>query len=741
MRYAVKVGDRVLAVDSSLGEKMWPVSTVEGVISAVTARLPGQQITFRFERPLENMDRRRVELSAQAVTEDTASATTSGSVAGVPEEVLLKRCREILKRYATDARKTDKFVNKYAVRGMVADKVLDALETAQVKVDRATLSMLMSAYLASGKPEKAISTFEAVVGLDSKLLGAVDDVDSSDDVAPSGLKKNIDALDIYTASSLLKAHAMKNDLLSVKRVWAAVVKDSSSVVAAATDATAAAKSLPEKLSTVVPDACFYNIAMAAAVDAASPKGDQLKGVEFALKIFESMEHPKATHGTAPRRDVISYNTAIDILTKRGRYEEALNLLDQMKRDGVRPDKFSYATLVEAVVSASDDDLEELLYDMREQGVVVDVVVYNLIIKSFCEQRRLAPAKRMVNEMEAAGLSPDSRSYGLLMKGLIDVGKPGAALTLFESACSDQKTVALTENHHLYTTAITAAAAVGDSQRALELLSRMNAIGVKPTVKTMTALMGACMSAGQANLAVDIYNRIPEPDGFAMAKGVRALSLSGDGEAALAMLRSAEENMSGKQIMSVQQNIIEAALRGGDYELARKAVLELLRRGHIPSTAIYQSMFDILQLFPSSRKDVQTLSVDEEEKEKFKFLLFVLDSTSNRNLPCDGPLYSAILSYAIRLGALPKKIAALLVSARNANDGIEGKNVIMDARQAGEKAVTSWEELYVMYDDLKGKIVGPEVLPRLTLRVGRRDLPKILRAENGLSFTTNNKIRR
>jgi hypothetical protein len=51
VQYAVKVGDRVLAVDSSLGGRMWPVSTVEGVISAVTSRLPGQQITFQFERP------------------------------------------------------------------------------------------------------------------------------------------------------------------------------------------------------------------------------------------------------------------------------------------------------------------------------------------------------------------------------------------------------------------------------------------------------------------------------------------------------------------------------------------------------------------------------------------------------------------------------------------------------------------------------------------------------------------
>ena len=55
VRTAVKKGDRVVAVDSSIGDQMWPVSTVEGVISACTSRLPGQQVTIRFERPEANM--------------------------------------------------------------------------------------------------------------------------------------------------------------------------------------------------------------------------------------------------------------------------------------------------------------------------------------------------------------------------------------------------------------------------------------------------------------------------------------------------------------------------------------------------------------------------------------------------------------------------------------------------------------------------------------------------------------
>ena len=43
VRHAVKIGDRIIAIDTSFGDTLWPVSTVEGAISAVTGRLPDRK--------------------------------------------------------------------------------------------------------------------------------------------------------------------------------------------------------------------------------------------------------------------------------------------------------------------------------------------------------------------------------------------------------------------------------------------------------------------------------------------------------------------------------------------------------------------------------------------------------------------------------------------------------------------------------------------------------------------------
>ena len=53
LRDSVAPGDRVVEVEAALGGKMWPHTTVDGVVAAVNGRLPGQGVRIRFERTVE----------------------------------------------------------------------------------------------------------------------------------------------------------------------------------------------------------------------------------------------------------------------------------------------------------------------------------------------------------------------------------------------------------------------------------------------------------------------------------------------------------------------------------------------------------------------------------------------------------------------------------------------------------------------------------------------------------------
>jgi len=316
----------------------------------------------------------------------------------------------------------------------------------------------------------------------------------------------------------------------------------------------------------------------------------------------------------------------------------------MKKTVIKPDKYTYTALAKAVM-VDDNDVEELLYDMREEGVVADVMTFNTIVRYLCERKKVSAARKVINFMEASGVPPDSWTYGFLMKGLLDSGNPSACLTLFESACSDPRTVGLTENVFLYTTAMTAAAAVGDHMRALDLLSRMNSYGIK-AMKTMTALLCACLAAEEADLAVDVFHRIPNPDSYAVTKGLMALSLAGEGDEALAMLSergTVAEKIRGKPLNKIYEALFRNSIKVGDYGLARRVLKSLMAKGNIPSKAILQRIFESMSLtvkeglvanISYSQNGFVTRQVNEQDIEKFKFLLFLVDSISDRNLPCE-----------------------------------------------------------------------------------------------------------
>lgn len=759
IRHAVRVGDRVVAVDSSLGDRMWPVSKVEGVISAVTSRLPGQKITFRFERS----DTNTIDIAGTAAVGDKSrsyitnyTATILTDVTGSTNSVLndkmdgelLNRCQEVMKRYMND----EKYVNKLSLPSVVADKVVYALASAETPVDAVTLSMILTAYLSCKQPQMVVRVFEAVVGLRAdgtkrKVKSTTSTSSTNDPLMGKNGKQiipNVDALNVYTASALMKAHAMNGDLVSVQTVLSALEGLGEAKVA----------SWPGTgpYGSLQPDSHCYNIAISAAGNSGSEDG-----LKFALKVFDALPTPvmsgsyKSSNTGRIEKDIISYNSIIKTLSDYGKFEEAIEKFYEMKKVGIKPDKYTYTALAKSVMSDDDNDVEELLFDMREEGSRYDAKTFNIIIRHLCERKKMNAAKKVVNWMEASGVLPDSWTYGFLMTGLLKSGNPIGALTLFESASSDRRTTELTENVHLYTTAITAAASVGDYKRALELVSRMNVLGISPNAKTMTALLTACIAAEESELAVDIFRRIPNPDSYAITKGLLAMSQAGSGDEALLMISEKESvagRIQGKQLNNIYQSLLRDAVNQKNFKLARRVVLSLLGKGNIPSKAMYQMVFECMDLTFSKGLarhisyaygglvPVQPKSLNAEDVEKFCFLLFLVDSLSDRNLPCEAPLYATILSFGHQLGDLPKKISALMVSAKSHAGLYSDRNIkFLDEERCDETAclIVGWDDLYKSFDELRHQIEGPSSLPELRVRISSNELSRVLNAEKNFSY--------
>lgn len=606
----LRVGDRVVSVESSLGGKMWQVYNTDALISAVTSRLPGQNVRIGFERAVDVSDdvtnsetKQLVSKGLSSLGRDVLSDAVDGfrlakqkseSVVDASEQssavktarqtaaqtMLLSRSRDLLRTYIT--RKTATADSSVPAR--VADRVLEAVMEASAALDGRTLTLIMTAYNSCKAPDKTLQIFEEVFDL------AADGTDTKAKRIHGGkLSADISALNVFTVSALLRAHATKGDYQSAIRVLAAMENRTEFSIGGKTALSWSGKGDPLNM---LPDTRVYNIAIAAA----AKRGTE-EGILAAVEIFDSMPDPSLNNppfGT-PAKNLVTYNTMIDAYAIQGRYEEANEVYKTLKKSKLRPDSITLTTLIKA--SIKDGNLAkalDLLDDMKWIGLLPDLVTYNRIIEALCNANRLYEAKDLVNEMELTKVKPDSMTYVLLMTGLLKANKPGPCLTLFESAFADQRTTALTENVQLYTTAITAAAALGDHERALELVSRMNTAGVKPNKKTLTALMGACIAGKQYSAAVDVFSKIKNPDSYAISVGLKALCHAEKWNDALELItdqRSGQKVLTGKQVMLGYNNLLQRALESGAFDVARKAFVSFI--------VMNLRMFIVIMLLPSS----------------------------------------------------------------------------------------------------------------------------------------------
>jgi len=738
----LQIGDRVVSVESSFGGKMWEVYNADGLTSAVTSRLPGQPVRIVFERVLQEQsaDVRTVTSESSVLNDAVGGFRQAGIIAQSPagissnsaiasqnslNEMLLTRSRDLLKTYIARNEVTKKI--------KVADRVLEAVMDSSAELDGKTLNLVMKAYNTCNNAEKSIQTFEEVFGL------AGDGSRSAVQQQFNGkLVADISALNIFTISSLLRSHALLGDYRSALRVLSAVEGNEEFSVDGKRSQSWLGKGDPLNMR---PDTKCYNIVLAAA----ARRGTN-EGLEAAVKIFDSMPNPSINNPPLgkPAKNLVTYNTMLNAFANFGQYQHAQDLFDSMKKTGVRPDRVTFTSLIKAFLKSGNlDKALDLLDDMKWVGIQPDRVSYNSIIEYLCNANRLFEARDLVNEMETSRISPDSMTYGLLMKGLLRSNKPAACLTLFESACADSLTSALTDNVQLYTTAITAAASLGDHERALELVSRMNRVGVKPNKKTLTALMSAMLAGRKYDAASDIFTKIRSPDSYAISVGLQALCYAGRFEQAqnlLAGQKCGQKALKGKQVMDGYNVLLRSSLGAGDFNMARDTLTGLLGAGYIPSKATFATIVEALRLSSDLTKFSKSTSANDtvqpHSAEAFEFCLFLVDSLDSRKLNIDPAFYSALLFSGARLGGLHRRIASLLSHSRNSSRSDRGTmSTLCESDVAKDCApirLASWEELYTDYGILKSQL-GQEIeLPSIRVST-KKGYGRILAAEQAVAY--------
>lgn len=259
----------------------------------------------------------------------------------------------------------------------------------------------------------------------------------------------------------------------------------------------------------------------------------------------------------PNRDVITWNAMIAAEAQNNHGKEALNVYYQMQSAGVKPDKITFVSALDACTSmAASQEGQKVHTAILEMGCEHDVVLgtalvnmygklrstyeatslfrkmphrdigsWNAMISVYAQNGHAEEALNLFHEMQTEKVNPDRITFvcvldacasqaafqkGLLIHAaIVDMGfehdaMVGTALVnMFGkcgSACDAQSVFwrNIRGDVALWTAIIAAVSQNGHCEEALDLFQQMQYAGVKPDAITYVCVLAACSYTGRVD---------------------------------------------------------------------------------------------------------------------------------------------------------------------------------------------------------------------------------------------------
>eukprot|EP00752_Nemacystus_decipiens_P010169 g9062.t1 len=307
-----------------------------------------------------------------------------------------------------------------------------------------------------------------------------------------------------------------------------------------------------------PNTMCMNALMAVNVQARRPN--------TALEIFNEMERDGVPW------DVVSYNTAILACDKLEDAGRAVQLLQQAKKNGVVPDVFSYNTVLSALGhSCLWQEAAKIFEEMHDAGVVPSLMTYNTLISGCVRAEAPHEALAVFNLMEEKSIKRDQYSYAGALHASMHLRDYKLALDLLEEMVEVGKPA----NAEGYATGIRTCARCGKVDEALYLYATQLRMSVVPCKVTYKALIEAFADGKDAERAFWVLDEMRD-----MQTPVEAGHLfevlhacTDETHIALQVLRL-NEALDMRTMAKMYAMALEVCITAGDYE-ASTTVLEMM----------------------------------------------------------------------------------------------------------------------------------------------------------------------
>eukprot|EP01018_Ginkgo_biloba_P012918 Gb_21949 [translate_table: standard] len=213
-------------------------------------------------------------------------------------------------------------------------------------------------------------------------------------------------------------------------------------------------------------------------------------------ICGSLADARRVFDEMPKRDIISWTAMIAAYSKHGHAEEALALFSQMQTTCIKPNQFTFTSVLPACAKlAALEKGIELHEEIIRSGFHFHVFVANALIDMYAKCGSLENARSVFDKMHQR----DIVSWTTMVAGYAQNRLIEEALKLFQEMPE--------RNVVSWTAMIAGYAQNGQGMEALKLLREMQLSGIKPNANTFAAVLPACASFAALERGMEIHEEI------------------------------------------------------------------------------------------------------------------------------------------------------------------------------------------------------------------------------------------
>eukprot|EP01018_Ginkgo_biloba_P008643 Gb_28762 [translate_table: standard] len=222
-------------------------------------------------------------------------------------------------------------------------------------------------------------------------------------------------------------------------------------------------------------------------------------VHDARKVFNKM----------PERSVVSWTAMIAGYAQNEYGEEALKLFLQMQQAGMKPNQFTYASVISACASLASLEQGKWVHAHSiKTGFILDAFVESSVLDMYAKCGSIEDGRQVFDKM----LHRDAVTWNAMIFGYAQHGCGKDALQLFEQ----MQQAGMKPNHITFVGVLSACSHVGLVDKGLYYFDCMSGdYGVTPIAEHYTCIVDLLGRAGRLDEAERFINRMPFEPGAVM----------------------------------------------------------------------------------------------------------------------------------------------------------------------------------------------------------------------------------